>query len=115
MVLIWGEGLAYRFTAAKGPKNLGTVTMELTGDMDLAHFEAAADDGEPEALYNLGLAYSTGKGVEPDYVVAHKWFNLAAMLGITEAQGYRTDLAEQMSQGELAKALKLAREWLTGR
>ena len=36
-------------------------------DVDsLAQFEFEARTGRPEALYNLGLAYSTGQGVTQD-------------------------------------------------
>ena len=58
-------------------------------DMDsLARFEMEARQGRADALYNLGLAYSTGQGVAPDFVVAHKWFNLAALRGVDEAKGW---------------------------
>jgi hypothetical protein len=82
-------------------------------DVDsLAQFEQEARTGRPEALYNLGLAYSTGQGVTQDYVVAHKWFNLAAMRGVNEAKGWRNQIAEEMNAGQIAQAQKLAREWL---
>lgn len=78
----------------------------------LAHFEQEARTGRAEALYNLGLAYSTGQGVAQDYVAAHKWFNLAAMRGINEAKGWRNQIAGEMNAGQIAQAQKLAREWL---
>ena len=82
-------------------------------DVDsLAQFEIEARTGRPEALYNLGLAYSTGQGVAQDYVVAHKWFNLAAMRGINEAKSWRNQIAEEMNAGQIAQAQRLAREWL---
>jgi len=82
-------------------------------DVDsLAQFEIEARTGRPEALYNLGLAYSTGQGVTQDYVVAHKWFNLAAMRGLNAAKGWRNQIAEEMNAGQIAQAQKLAREWL---
>jgi TPR repeat protein len=82
-------------------------------DVDsLAQFEFEARTGRPEALYNLGLAYSTGQGVTQDYVAAHKWFNLAAMRGVNEAKGWRNQIAEEMNAGQIAQAQKLAREWL---
>ena len=82
-------------------------------DVDsLAQFEMEARTGRPEALYNLGLAYSTGQGVTQDYVAAHKWFNLAAMRGINEAKSWRNQIAEEMNAGQIAQAQKLAREWL---
>ncbi len=82
-------------------------------DMDsLAQYEQDAKAGRADALYNLGLAYSTGQGVRTDYVVAHKWFNLAAVRGIEEAKRWRNQLAGEMNPGQIAQAQKLAREWL---
>ena len=74
---------------------------------------AAAERGEPQALYDLGLIYSTGQGVELDYVMAHKWFNLAAMRGIRRATVDRAELAADMTEEEVARAQKLAREWVS--
>ena len=83
-------------------------------DIDsLAQFEQDAKAGRADALYNLGLAYSTGQGVSTDYVVAHKWFNLAALRGSDEAKGWRNQLAGEMQPSQIAQAQKLAREWLS--
>lgn len=82
-------------------------------DVDsLAQYERDALTGRADALYNLGLAYSTGQGVARDYVAAHKWFNLAAMRGVGEAKSWRNQIAEEMNAGQIAQAQKLAREWL---
>jgi len=78
----------------------------------LTQFESEARAGRTEALYNLGLAYSTGQGAAVDYVAAHKWFNLAAMRGVEEARSWRAQLAREMSAGQIAEAQRLAREWL---
>ena len=78
----------------------------------LAQYEHEASTGRAEALYNLGLAYSTGQGVTQDMVAAHKWFNLAAMRGVKEAKGWRNQIADEMNTGQIAEAQKLAREWL---
>ena len=60
-------------------------------DIDsLAQYERDAKHGRADALYNLGLAYSTGQGVAQDIVAAHKWFNLAAVRG----SGSRQELAQ---------------------
>lgn len=72
---------------------------------------SAAEGGQPEALYDLGLLYSTGQGVDLDYITAHKWFNLAAMRGIRRARVDRAELARDMSRFEIAEAQRLAREW----
>ena len=82
-------------------------------DMDsLAQYEQDAKAGRAEALYNLGLAYSTGQGVGVDMVAAHKWFNLAALRGVEAAKGWRNQLAGEMSTGQIDEAQRLAREWL---
>ena len=70
----------------------------------------AAKQGRPEALYNLGLLYSTGQGVALDYIEAHKWFNLAALRGNREALQHRVELAREMSADQIAEAQRAARE-----
>jgi hypothetical protein len=74
--------------------------------------DAAA--GDPQALYELGVAYSTGThGMEVDLVEAHKWFNLAALNGSEIGQMCRAEIAEEMSAREIAEAQRQARAWLT--
>jgi TPR repeat protein len=79
----------------------------------LAQFEREARNGRSEALYNLGLAYSTGQGVSVDFIAAHKWFNLAAMRGVGQARGWRAQISREMTAGEIAEAQRQAREWLS--
>jgi len=76
--------------------------------------ESAAEGGAPDALFELGLMYCTGRDVDLDLVVAHKWFNLAAMRGNDDAKRYRMEIARELSKIEVARAQKLAREWLAG-
>jgi TPR repeat protein len=78
----------------------------------LEKFELAAEGGTCDALYDLGLIYSTGRGVEVDLVTAHKWFNLAAVRGSDAARHYRAELAREMNPVEVAEAQRQAREWL---
>lgn len=78
--------------------------------MDQASFGGLATG--TDALFELGLRYSTGKDCPVDFVTAHKWFNLAALRGNASAREYRKELAEEMSKAEVAEAQKLAREWL---
>ncbi len=65
-----------------------------------------------EALYDLGILFSTGQGVDMDYVEAHKWFNLAALRGVIEARDWRAEIAREMSMDQIAEAQRQAREWL---
>lgn len=78
----------------------------------LNQFEIEARSGQADALYNLGLAYSTGQGAGVDYIAAHKWFNLAAMKGIDKARTWRAQISHEMSVGQIAEAQRQAREWL---
>lgn len=70
--------------------------------------EFAALGGQPDALFELGLMYSTGRDGTIDLVEAHKWFNLAALRGNEQARRYRNELSEDMSKAEIARAQKLA-------
>lgn len=74
---------------------------------------ADASSGDPRALYDLGIAYSSGAdGVEVDLVQAHKWFNLAALNGSERGQQCRAEVAEEMNSREIAEAQRQARAWL---
>jgi hypothetical protein len=74
---------------------------------------AKAVSGDVKALYELGVAFSTGSnGVAVDLIEAHKWFNLAALNGSVAAQECRADIAEEMNAREIAEAQRQARAWL---
>ncbi|WP_407050775.1 SEL1-like repeat protein [Methyloraptor flagellatus] len=66
----------------------------------------------PEIYFQLGISYSTGRGVDADMIAAHKWFNLAAAQGKSEAAQYRQDVAREMSSADIAEAQRQAREHL---
>ena len=75
---------------------------------------AEALDGDVEALYELGVAYSTGThGTQVDLIEAHKWFNLAALNGSAQAQACRAEIADEMTAREIAEAQRQARAWLS--
>lgn len=74
----------------------------------LGHESAAAD-----VLFQLGINYSVGHGVEADMIAAHKWFNLAAAKGNREAVRYRQEVAREMSMADVAEAQRQARDWMT--
>ncbi len=81
-------------------------------DERLARYEAEAEAGDPQAFFALGLIYATGRMVEADPVAAHMWFNLAALHGHAEAAEERRLLADELTPAEIARAQRLAREWL---
>jgi TPR repeat protein len=78
----------------------------------------AAERGDATAQYNLGVMYDSGRGVLQDYVLAHKWYNLAAThyatweadIGANAARS-RDRLTEKMTTEQVAEAQKMAREW----
>ena len=70
--------------------------------------------GDADALFDLGVAYSTGaNGLEIDLIEAHKWFNLAALSGCTRGQECRAEIALEMTAREIAEAQRQARAWLS--
>jgi TPR repeat protein len=59
--------------------------------------------------------YFDGQGVPQDYVLAHKWLNLAAAQGgmrSDTAVKARDNVASQMTPEQIAEAQRLAREWM---
>ena len=91
---------------------MGTSIKSAAFLMDRFMADAAA--GNANALYELGVAYSTGiNGVEVDLIEAHKWFNLAALNGSGLGQQSRADIAEEMTAREIAEAQRQARAWLS--
>ena len=71
-----------------------------------------AGQADGEMYFRLGLMHANGRGAEPDYVEAHKWFNIAALRGEKRAADYRRELSAEMSSEEIAAAQRAAREWL---
>ncbi|WP_120716654.1 SEL1-like repeat protein [Tsuneonella amylolytica] len=83
-------------------------------DLVVAQCLAAAAQGVVSALFDLGVAYSTGgHGLACDLVEAHKWFNLAAAKGHEDAAWCRADVSDEMTAREIAEAQRRAREWLS--
>ncbi|MEO5809206.1 MAG: hypothetical protein ABIR51_03900 [Sphingomicrobium sp.] len=74
---------------------------------------ADAERGDVDALFELGVSFSTGRGgIAVDLIEAHKWFNLAALSGDTRSQACRADIAIEMTAREIAEAQRQARSWL---
>jgi TPR repeat protein len=74
---------------------------------------ADAEAGNVDALFELGVTYSTGlDGLGVDLIEAHKWFNLAALSGCTRGQQCRAEIALEMTAREIAEAQRQARSWL---
>jgi len=81
--------------------------LDISGDTAFAGTAPSA-----EVFFDLGIAYATGREVEPDLIEAHKWFNLAAITAYSEAASHRQEIAREMTNVAIAEAQRAAREWL---
>ncbi|WP_417688992.1 hypothetical protein [Roseibium sp.] len=87
----------------------------------MARFEIYSADmaimGEQPAsadiLFQMGLDSACGRHGCTDLISAHKWFNIAALKGNSEAARYRKEISGEMSASEIAEAQRSAREWLS--
>lgn len=83
--------------------------------LDLGTPDLAAMGGQPagpDILLQMGLDCACGRHGVADLVAAHKWFNIAAMKGSTDAVRYRKEISVEMSRADIADAQRAAREWL---
>ncbi|EGV33292.1 Sel1 domain protein repeat-containing protein [Thiorhodococcus drewsii AZ1] len=68
---------------------------------------AAAERGELDALYAMGLICAEGRGVSVDLAQAHYWLSLAIERGDRDAVRLREIVGSQMSDEEYAVAKRL--------
>ena len=66
----------------------------------------------PDVLFERGLYWASGRSGVVNLVAAHKWFNLAAVKGRNDAIQMRREIAELMSEAEIATAQREARTWI---
>ena len=66
-----------------------------------------------DVLFERGLYWASGRSGVVNLVAAHKWFNLAALKGRADAIALRREVAELMSDEEIATAQREARAWMT--
>ena len=76
----------------------------------------AADQGNASAQFNLGLSFRDGRGLAQDDLEALKWLTVASER-LSDADRkkcveVRDALARKLSPSQVAKAGKLAREWI---
>jgi len=83
------------------------------GQIDVEAATPVTETAIQDALFERGMYWSSGRAGIVDLVAAHKWFNLAAMKGRGDAVPMRREVAEMMSDVEIAAAQRDARAWLT--
>jgi TPR repeat protein len=75
-------------TTLTGPSHAQSDAERRKYDACAADFykcKRAAAAGDPDAMYNLGLMYQTGRGVPRDYAQALTWYHKAAAAGMSIA------------------------------
>jgi TPR repeat protein len=70
---------------------------------------AAAERGDVEAQFDLGLRYVRGLGVPQDYVLGYMWLNLAAARGLADADRLRDALGAKLTAAQTNEAQRLSR------
>jgi TPR repeat protein len=83
------------------------------GHIDMETATPVEASAIPDVLFERGLYWASGRSGVVNLVAAHKWFNLAAMKGRVDAIALRREVAEMMSDVEIATAQREARTWLT--
>lgn len=73
----------------------------------VALVRAAAEQGDVDALYAMGLIYAEGRGVEVDLSEAHYWLSLAVDAGDRDAVQLRNLVGPQMTEDEYQAARRL--------
>jgi uncharacterized protein len=82
------------------------------GTIDMETATAVQATAIPDVLFERGLYWASGRSGVVNLVAAHKWFNLAALKGRDDAIAMRREVAEQMSEIEIAAAQREARAWV---
>jgi uncharacterized protein len=93
--------------------NAHETAPEAINEVEAAPLPLPTPDMDGDALFRLGMMYSSGSGGCPmDRVSAHMIFNLAAMKGSIEARVYRREMSEEMERDEIAEAQRAARRYI---
>src|SRR5256885_1256872 len=63
----------------------------------------AARSGDPNAQFELGTAYASGRGVPEDSVTAYTWLTLAFANGNKQAESLISELTRRIDSAEIAR------------
>ncbi|UFZ06202.1 hypothetical protein LQG66_07850 [Bradyrhizobium ontarionense] len=85
------------------------------GQLNFDDATTAEQGANGDVLFDLGMLHASGRDGLVDLIAAHKWFNLAALRGRVDAVAMRREVAEQMSDADIAIAQREARAWMTAR
>jgi hypothetical protein len=104
------------FAGNRGARRWGHTGASKKRGSQMTGIELAASNitapADAAGCFDLGMIYSAGAGVPVDMVAAHQWFNIAAMRGHKDAAALRREIAAQMSDSDIGRAQRAARDWL---
>ena len=83
------------------------------GQFNLATAVSAEAAANGDVLFELGMLHASGREGPVNLIAAHKWFNLAALKGRPDAIAMRREVAEMMSDADIAAAQREARAWMS--
>jgi TPR repeat protein len=93
--------------------NMSDISLQalLRGDPEIvAGLLAAAEQGNVDAQYRVGLIYAEGRGVAQDEVKAYYWLSRAIRQGDADAQTLLRVVAAAMTPEQFRQAEELAGE-----
>jgi hypothetical protein len=113
-----GERMIPHFAGDRAPGRRAATKTKRRCQMFQGHIDqdtaiAVEASAIPDVLFERGLYWASGRSGVVNLVAAHKWFNLAALKGRTDAMQLRREVAELMSEVEIAMAQREARTWMT--
>ena len=91
LAVLLSTGLAMPSVLSAGPAH--------DPQSELARLQSGATAGDPDAMYQLGLRFTQGKGVRRDYGEAVMWFHRAAAEGQADAMWQLGMLHENEGRG----------------
>ncbi|GAA0566124.1 hypothetical protein GCM10008942_13180 [Rhizomicrobium electricum] len=104
------------FLVSQGDSKEKPSALLVIEDPEIHRNRIAAENGDPNAQFALGLAYQQGSSVPVDYAQAADWYAKAAAAGHVAAEGRLGELYERGAGVEknLAKAVALFRKAAEG-
>jgi uncharacterized protein len=115
LIALWNNGTFLQLdrSRARAGRQKQKETGMFQGHIDLDMATPVEAVAIPDLLFERGLYWASGRSGVVNLVAAHKWFNLAALKGRIDAIDMRREIAELMSEMEIATAQREARAWIT--
>ncbi|MDG1340039.1 MAG: sel1 repeat family protein [Paracoccaceae bacterium] len=80
----------------------------------LQQWRPLAEQGHPNAQFNLGVMHLKGQGVLQDYLMAHMWYNIASANGYEAGASGRDYIARRfLTAGYISNAQVMAEDCMS--